>query len=93
MTKRNIGQEILDSIKEIKAGRIGRITVIMAPDDIKSIRENIGATQKSFAALMNIPVATVRDWEQGRRQPEGPAQSLLVIAAQRPDILQELFVG
>ena len=93
MTKRDVGQEILDSIREIKAGKVGRVTVVMEPADIKKVRKNMGVTQVSFAALMNISVRTVQDWEQGRRQPEGPAQSLLAIAARRPDVMQEVFAG
>ena len=93
MTKRDVGQEILDSIREIKAGKVGRVTVVMEPTDIKKVRKNMGVTQVSFAALMNISVRTVQDWEQGRRQPKGPAQSLLAIAARRPDVMQEVFAG
>jgi putative transcriptional regulator len=93
MSKRDIGQEVLDSIRAIKSGKIGRVTVFMSPDDIKKVRLNIGATQRSFAAMMNISLRTVQDWEQGRRKPDGPAQSLLAIAATRPDVMQEVFLN
>ena len=93
MSKRDIGQEILDSIQEIKGGKFGRVTVFMSPEEIKKTREGIGATQESFAALMNISCRTVQEWEQGRRKPKGAAQSLLAIAARRPDVMRELFAG
>jgi putative transcriptional regulator len=92
MRKRDIGQEVLDSIRDIKAGKIGRVAIFMSPDEIKKVRLNIGATQRSFAAMMNISLRTVQDWEQGRRKPDGPAQSLLAIAATRPDVIQEVFM-
>jgi len=91
MSKRDIGQEILHSIQEIKSGKVGRVTVFMSPRDIKTVRKALGVTQASFAAMLNISPRTVQDWEQGRRKPEGPAQSLLAIAARRPDVMQELF--
>ena len=93
MTKRDIGQEILDSIRHIKTGKVGRVTVFMSPAEIKTIRKDLGVTQAEFAAMMNISKRTVEDWEQGRRKPVGPAQSLLAIAKRRPEAFQELFVG
>jgi len=93
MIKRDIGQEILDSIRHIKAGKVGRVTVFMSPAEIKTIRKDLGVTQAEFAAMMNISKRTVEDWEQGRRKPVGPAQSLLAIAKRRPEAFQDLFAG
>lgn len=91
MSKRDIGQEVLKSIRAIKSGKVGRVTVFMSPEEIRKVRLNVGATQRAFAAMMNISLRTVQDWEQGRRKPDGPAQSLLAIAATRPDVMKELF--
>ncbi len=91
MTKHDFGQEILDSIHDIKSGKIGRVTLYMSPTDIKNVRRRLGVTQKSFAAMMNISERTVQDWEQGRREPDGPARSLLAIAARKPEVMQEIF--
>ena len=91
-TERNIGQEILAGINELKAGRVGRKHVVLTPEEIKAIRARIGVSQSAFAVLMNISVRTVQDWEQGRRRPEGPAQSLLAIASARPEVMQDVFV-
>ncbi len=49
----------------------------------------VGLTQTEFAKAMGISVHTVRNWEQGRRQPEGPAIALLRIAARHPRIIRE----
>ncbi len=53
--------------------------------DTKSIREKYGLTQNEFASLLGISVKTLRNWEQGRRAPEGPARVLLLVAARHPD--------
>ncbi|HQY93577.1 MAG TPA: helix-turn-helix domain-containing protein [Caldilinea sp.] len=47
-------------------------------------------SQSAFAGLMGVSLRTVQEWEQGRREPSGPAKTLLRIAEQHPDILIEL---
>lgn len=76
MAKRDIGQEILDSVREIKAGNVGRVHVCIEPSQIKATRERIGVSQSSFAAMLNVSTRTLQKWEQGRRRPTGPARSL-----------------
>ena len=58
-------------------------------DDIAALRRFVGLTQVEFASAMGISVHTLRNWEQGRRQPEGPAIALLRIAARHPRIIRE----
>ena len=58
-------------------------------DDIAALRRFTGLTQVQFAKAMGISVHTLRNWEQGRRKPEGPAIGLLRIAARHPRILRE----
>jgi putative transcriptional regulator len=58
-------------------------------DDIAALRRFVGLTQAEFARAMGISVHTLRNWEQGRRQPEGPAVALLRIAARHPRIIRE----
>jgi putative transcriptional regulator len=58
-------------------------------EDIAALRRFVGLTQAEFARAMGISVHTLRNWEQGRRQPEGPAVALLRIAARHPRILRE----
>ena len=57
--------------------------------DISALRRFVGLTQARFARAMGISVHTLRNWEQGRRTPEGPAIALLRIAARHPRILRE----
>jgi putative transcriptional regulator len=84
---RNIGQEILDSLRDIKAGRIGR--VINVPD-VGKVREKTGLSQARFAELLGVSVRTLQEWEQGRRAPSGAARTLLMIADRNPGALLDV---
>ena len=64
--------------------RPGRVTRFR-PDDVRAIREQLDVTQEEFALLIGVSVATLRNWEQGRRVPEGPARALLRVAAVNPE--------
>ena len=57
--------------------------------DVAALRRFTGLSQQSFAVALGISVHTLRNWEQGRRMPEGPAVALLRIAARHPRILRE----
>jgi putative transcriptional regulator len=58
-------------------------------DDVVALRRFVGLTQAQFAGAMGISVHTLRNWEQGRRHPDGPAIALLRIAARHPRIIRE----
>jgi putative transcriptional regulator len=90
MAKRDIGQEILDSVREINDGGGSRYR-FTAPEDIRQIREGVGVSQANFARMLGISLRTLQDWEQGRRRPNQAAQSLLAVAAKRPDVMREVF--
>ena len=57
--------------------------------DVVALRRFVGLTQAQFAAAVGISVHTLRNWEQNRRHPEGPALALLRIAARHPKIIRE----
>jgi len=86
-------EELLTSIKQ--AGRIRRDKLKPArvstfrPADVKSIREKLDASQAEFALMIGVSVATLRNWEQGRRTPDGPALALLRVAARNPRAVAE----
>ncbi len=95
MTERNIGLEILEGIREVKSFERGEIKglrtrELKTPAAPEQIRKRMGLSQAAFAGLMGVSVRTVQDWEQGRREPSGPARSLLRIAEQRPEVFLEL---
>mgnify|MGYP002638029472 CR=1 FL=1 len=58
-------------------------------DDVIALRKFVGLTQREFAIALGISVHTLRNWEQDRRTPEGPALALLRIAARHPRIIRE----
>lgn len=65
---------------ELKPSRMVRID----EPDVRAVREGYGLSQSKFAALMGISAATLRNWEQGRRKPEGSARVLLRVVARNP---------
>jgi len=86
-------RQLLKSIKQAGVIRRGerkpsRIFRYAMPD-IKKIRERLKLTQKEFAKLICVSVATLRNWEQGRTYPEGAAIALLHVAASRPEAVLE----
>jgi putative transcriptional regulator len=85
--KRNIGNEILKGVREIKRGQYGRVINI---PDVASIREKTGLSQARFAQLLGVSVRTLQDWEQGRRAPFGAARTLLVVANKNPHALLDV---
>jgi len=88
MMKRNIGEEILEGIKAIKAGK-GATREVKEPE-VRAVREKTGLSQSAFAALLGVSTRTLQDWEQGRRQPTGPARSLLRVADRHPEALKRV---
>jgi putative transcriptional regulator len=86
-SKRNIGAEILDGLRELKRGDYGRVTTI---PNITNIREKTGLSQARFAQLLGVSVRTLQDWEQGRRAPSGAAKTLLMIADKNPRVLLDV---
>jgi putative transcriptional regulator len=95
MSERDIGQEILDGIREIKAHKAGqnhlRTHTFKKPASPRVIRTKLKLSQSAFAGLMGVSLRTVQDWEQGRRKPSGPAEALLRIAEQNPEVFLDLI--
>lgn len=83
--------ELMDSVKqggEIKRGVLKPSRVFNFDNpDVKAIREQYGLSQSKFAKLLGISASTLRNWEQGRRKPDGPARILLSVAAKHPEAI------
>ena len=90
-------QELLTSVRQ--AGRIRRgtlkpsRTVVFHPTDVRGVRAKLGASQTEFALMIGVSVATLRNWEQGRRTPDGPALALLRVAAKNPKVVADALHG
>jgi putative transcriptional regulator len=81
-------RELISSVKQagqIRRGELrpSRVTTFK-PEDVKAVRARLAQTQEEFALMIGVSVATLRNWEQGRRQPEGPALALLRVTARNP---------
>lgn len=81
-------RELLTSVKQAGAIRRGERrafrTTVFRPTDVQAVRAKLGASQVEFALMFGVSVATLRNWEQGRRTPDGPALALLRVAARNP---------
>ena len=81
-------QELLTSVRQAGQIRRGRRrpsrTTPFHPTDVQAVRAKLGASQTEFALMIGVSVATLRNWEQGRRTPDGPALTLLRVAARNP---------
>ena len=95
MSNRDIGAEILqgiDEIKQFKKGRLAlRTSALSEPSPTAVIRLKLKLSQSAFAGLMGVSVRTLQDWEQGRREPQGPAVALLRIAEQHPEVFEKIY--
>ncbi len=90
-SERNIGEELIQAAKEIKAHKEGKSHPKVVSNDIITARNNLKLSQSQFAALLGVSKRTLEQWEQERRDPSQAAQRLIQIAIQRPDVLIEIF--
>lgn len=88
-TERNVWQEVLDGVLEIKAGG-GKRTKVEAKSHVVRVRLKSGLSQAQFAAALGVSKRTLEQWEQGRREPSGAAKQLLKIAELHPEVLIEI---
>ena len=95
--KREAFKKLVQSVRQ--AGRIHRgvvkasRTFSFAPADVKAIRSRLHKSQTEFALMIGVSVATLRNWEQGRRTPEGPALALLRVASAEPKAVTRALRG
>ena len=86
---RNVWQEVLDGVQEIKAGG-GKRREVEPRSPIVRARVKAGLTQAQFAALLGVSKRTLEQWEQGRREPSGAAKTLIKVAELHPEVLRDL---
>lgn len=97
MSKRDIGKEIIQGLEEIKAWKRGELKLttraVEMPKaaDVPAIRKELGLSQPEFAGFMGVSIGTLRNWEQERREPHGPARALLLVASKQPAAVRAAF--
>lgn len=85
--------ELIESVRQ--GGRILRGEAkpsrefTFKPEDVQAIRKTLKKSQDEFALMIGVSVATLRNWEQGRRHPHGPAKALLKVAADNPKAVEK----
>jgi len=88
------GEELIKSLKQAaehaRGGKVRgmRVSTVELPD-VKAIRRSLRMSQDEFAAVYRIPLATLKNWEQGRRQPDAPAAAYLRAIQRRPKEVME----
>ena len=83
-----LGLQLLQSVREMKAGQAARVTKI-EPNEVVLARQRTGLSQAQFAEALSISKRTLQEWEQGRRSPSGAAQALIRIAKRHPEVVRE----
>jgi len=93
--KKELFDQLLESIQEagaiargeLRPARVTRFAAV----DTRAIREKVGATQLAFSRMIGVSLGTLRNWEQGRRMPQGPARVLLLVAAKHPALVRAVI--
>ena len=92
--KDELFQELLESVKQgaaiMKGTRKPSRSFQFPETEVRALRVRFGLSQDKFANLVGISVGTLRNWEQGRRKPEGPARVLLKVASRHPEALLDI---
>ena len=87
--------ELVQSMEEASAIIKGEMkpsrVFVYSPLNVKKIREKANKNQTEFAKMIGVSIGTLRNWEQGRRQPEGPALALLRLVAFDPDYVAQVL--
>lgn len=97
---RSVGSEVIEALHNAVAYAKGETTkgrahrVLVLPQvNVRRVRRKLGMSQNDFADQFGISAATLRNWEQGRRQPEGPARVLLTIIDREPAAVQRVLAS
>lgn len=91
--KKELFAELVESIEEAGKIRKGVVkpsrTFRYRPVDIKRIRNRLHVSQSQFSLMIGVSRSTLQNWEQGRREPEGPAKALLRVVDKQPQAVLE----
>ncbi|MBI4663259.1 MAG: helix-turn-helix domain-containing protein [Verrucomicrobia bacterium] len=92
--RKELFDELLESVKQaaaIEGGQMkpSRVFAVNRKNEVARVRSRLGLSQSKFAALLGISANTLKNWEQGRRQPTGAAKVLLKVAERHPKAVLE----
>lgn len=96
MSGRKILKGLTEAIEYSRGRKNGAIVrEVKVPDsiDVQAVRRKLKMSQKEFAVRFGFTLATVQNWEQGHRTPEGPARVLLKIIDKRPDVVEKVLAA
>ena len=92
-----IDEEFMQSVKEMKLIQAGKLKPLRVTKfdviSVKAIRLKLHQSQTQFAFMIGVSPSTLRNWEQGTRQPHGPAKALLIVAKKNPSAVYEALHG
>lgn len=92
--KNELFAELIESVREggaiLRREKVPARAFAVEPPNVKELREAFDLSQAEFAALLGISVDTLQNWEQGRRQPAGPARILLEVVAKHPEAVWDV---
>ena len=81
-------QKLVKSVKQMgsimRGEDLPHRRTVLGKIDVKALRERIGLTQAEFSTMIGVSIRTLQNWEQGRREPEGPAKALLRVVEKQP---------
>lgn len=87
--------ELMESMKQATAISKGEMqpsrVFVFSPINVKEVREKTNKNQEEFANMIGVKVGTLRNWEQGRRKPDGAALTLLKIVAANPKYVEQVL--
>jgi putative transcriptional regulator len=78
-----------ESIQQMKTGLVGR-QYSANQRFVREVRRGLKLSQANFAQVISAPIGTLRDWEQGRAEPPGPAVKLVSMIQRHPDLIDEM---
>jgi putative transcriptional regulator len=97
--KKGFGTALVESLGEVAAWKSGELALEvvniepMTSEDVKTIRKKVAKTAKAFERRFGIPVATLNNWEQGRRQPDPASRLLLRVIEAAPDTVEQVALA
>jgi putative transcriptional regulator len=81
-------KKLVESVKQMgsimRGENIPHRRTVLTTVDVKALRERLSLTQNQFSSMIGVSIKTLQNWEQGRREPEGPAKALLRVVEKEP---------